>query len=293
MKQIHGKNGSISINGGEPFTIDSWMMEVQGQEWVDGIEAEPGVLVPKDKGIIVDEPIHMLTLPIKRRPLLDRIRKAPGLWLIYYRAFGDAGSWWGRAWLALRMTRLLFIRLEERTSMIYWQYLKSLLRHKWYVFKAGRLLKVPFWRLIIHDWTKFLPIEFINYAQWHFGKKNKRGWAKAWGHHQNHNPHHPEHWLLSWRGAPDFYDGIGKHVSEGVVVLPMPMTYVREMVADWMGASREYTGSWDMAAWLNKEGNRMRLHDETVILLNMVLNEIGYKDHESTGDGTLTWMRES
>lgn len=46
--------------------------------------------------------------------------------------------------------------------------------------------------------------------------------------------------------------------------MPMPERYVREMVADWMGASRAYTGSWDMVDWLEKNLPRMDLHPVTV-----------------------------
>jgi hypothetical protein len=43
-------------------------------------------------------------------------------------------------------------------------YLRLLL-HKWYVFLAGRRLKVPFWRLVVHDLSKFSPAEFRHYAR--------------------------------------------------------------------------------------------------------------------------------
>lgn len=160
--------------------------------------------------------------------------------------------------------------------MIYWRQLKSLIRHKWYVFQAGRLTGVPLWRLIIHDFSKFSAVEFINYARYKYGVKSKMGWARAWLHHMHHNQHHPEHWVLSWRGSPDFYDGIGEHIEMFVTLLPMPETYVREMIADMMATSKELTGSGDIAAWLNKNGPDMRLHDNTITLIDKVLKEVGY-----------------
>ena len=97
--------------------------------------------------------------------------------------------------------------------MIYLKQLNSLLTHKWYVFLAGRMVGFPLFWLIIHDWSKFMPVEFINYARYKYGVKYKPGWAKAWLHHLHHNPHHPEHWILSWRGNPDFYNDLGKSVA--------------------------------------------------------------------------------
>lgn len=160
--------------------------------------------------------------------------------------------------------------------MIYWRQLRSLLIHKWYVFLAGRLVGVPFWRLIGHDWSKFWPVEFINYARFKYGIKSIDGWAKAWLHHLHHNPHHSEHWILSWRGDPDYYIGLGEPVAEFTVVIAMPETYVREMIADMLATSKEVTGHWDIAMWLNRNGPKMRFHDDTLTRLDLVMKEIGY-----------------
>lgn len=49
------------------------------------------------------------------------------------------------------------------------KYLGYLLRHKWYVgiecFKRGL-----YWRGIKHDWSKFLPSEFVPYANYFYGQ---------------------------------------------------------------------------------------------------------------------------
>ena len=115
----------------------------------------------------------------------------------------------------------------------HWQYLKYIIRHKKYVFIAGRVLKVSIWRLIIHDWSKFLPSEWKAYADYFYGvtKENyikaritvelNKGscnsatakgiadynWDKiydnrefdfndAWLFHQRRNKHHWQYWLL-------------------------------------------------------------------------------------------------
>lgn len=156
---------------------------------------------------------------------------------------------------------------------MYQKYLKSLLLHKWYVFLAGLKTGVPVWRLIVHDWQKFTRWEFWAYADKFFGvmpnRHNEKGiewaFAYAWLHHENTAPHHWGYWIP----RSGKYDG---------KPLPMPETYVREMVADWMGASRAYTGSWNMASWLSDNGPRMekKMHPETVRLVHDVLIELNY-----------------
>lgn len=156
-------------------------------------------------------------------------------------------------------------------------YLKSLLLHKWWVFVAGlRLGGIPLWRLIIHDWSKFGPWEFGRYARNFHGDYSKsavdrenisKEFAVAWLHHENFNPHHVGYWIP--RTAQ--YAGIA---------LRIPDTFVREHVADMMGASRGYTGSWDMTEWLDKNIHKIfiRMHAESEVYLKQILvEELGYE----------------
>jgi hypothetical protein len=160
--------------------------------------------------------------------------------------------------------------------MIYLKQLWLVLIHKWYVLRAGRITGVSVRRLLVHDWSKFTPTELLGYAGNIGGKNDKRKWAKSWLHHLHHNPHHPEHWILSWRGNPEFYQDMAESIAPFVVVLPMPETYVREMIADWMGASKVITGSWDISKWLNQNGPDMHFHDDTIVIIDKVMKEIGY-----------------
>lgn len=145
------------------------------------------------------------------------------------------------------------------------QYLLLTLKHKWFVFLACKRMGVPVWRAIIHDWTKFLPAELPHYNRQFFGdKSDPDGFARAWLHHQNHNPHHWEYWITRAehsRGRANTANGC----------LPMPETYVREMIADWLGASRAYTGSWDMHKWLEKNLSRIKVHPTTRDLIVRLL----------------------
>jgi len=144
------------------------------------------------------------------------------------------------------------------------------LQHKWYVFKCGRELGVGYFRLIIHDWSKFMFSEAIDYAKWFGGdKSNPDGFAKAWLHHQNTNKHHWEYWLTR----------SGKGVEPGTIVpLFMPRKYVREMIADWMAASISYAKTKDMSEWLKSNWYKINLHPESKEFAKTILFVLGYQN---------------
>lgn len=156
-------------------------------------------------------------------------------------------------------------------------YLKKLTRHKYYVFRAGLKLKVPIWRLIIHDWQKFTRWEYSPYANYNFGGENSEkaeyDFAVAWLHHENLGAHHWGWWIPR----------SGKFANEP---LPMQETYVREMVADWHGAERAYGGTWDISKWVNKNVSEFKMHDITRQFIYKILVELGY---EFDGDDVLSY----
>ena len=164
--------------------------------------------------------------------------------------------------------------------MAYFSYIKSIITHKWFVFVAGlRVGGIPVWRLIVHDWQKFTPWEFGAYARkTAAGFHNKRSdedeaeFAHAWLHHENTAPHHWGYWIPR----------SGKSKNKP---LPMPETYVREMVADWMGAERAYNGRWDMCEWLNNNFSNLResLHTDTRIKTAIILGKMGYFENKFSG----------
>lgn len=135
--------------------------------------------------------------------------------------------------------------------------------------KAGEQLELPWYLIKSHDKSKWTVWEFEPYARWHKGPKdNPIGYAKAWLHHIHHNMHHWQHWIF-----PDNYT-LG--TENGVV--RMPKTYALEMVADWMAASKAYTGSWDMSEWLKTNVPKITVHSETSDYLMEVLHDLGYSD---------------
>lgn len=155
-------------------------------------------------------------------------------------------------------------------------YLKYVVLHKWFVFRACRRLKVSPWRALAHDLSKFSPAEFAAYRRYFFDRKDeflkgrldpaaaKADFDLAWNHHQKANRHHWEYWVLP-----------GDRLTPPRP-LPMPAKYVREMVADWTGAGRAKTGTWDLNAWVPENLPKMWLHHETLYLVAHLLCVAGY-----------------
>lgn len=136
-------------------------------------------------------------------------------------------------------------------------YLKYLLKHKYYVYIAGRKIGMSHWQLFIHDWSKFLPSEWIPYANnFYDDSGNRKQWVanpefdRAWLHHIHFNKHHWQHWIL-------------QEDSGDVILVEMPNEYVAEMVADWAGAGKAITGKWDLKEWYGKNKNKIKLNDIT------------------------------
>lgn len=143
----------------------------------------------------------------------------------------------------------------------HWRYFKYVLRHKWFVLLAGISLGASWWRLLVHDLSKFRPSEWFPYVQYFYsgGGNDKardfkffpnKDFDLAWLYHQRRNLHHWQAWIL--------------REDEGEVkVLPMPEKYILEMVADWAGAGRAITGKWGVSEWYKQNWTKMNLAPET------------------------------
>lgn len=145
------------------------------------------------------------------------------------------------------------------------RYLSYIIRHKWFVFLAGLELRVPLWQLIIHDWTKFLPGEWIPYART-FRKSDgtaqyepHEAFWHAWNSHEKRHKHHWQYWVL----IPDKGD---------LRLLEIPDKYRREMLADWIGAGRAL-GKPDTLAWYETNKENIMLHSETRAWVEQLLTE--------------------
>lgn len=160
--------------------------------------------------------------------------------------------------------------------MIYLRYLKTLLTHKFYVgvacFKMGL-----YWQGLIHDWSKFSPLEFVTYAKRFSGGINtgrdKSGYYDptkdvrfkyAWCHHYHHNPHHWQYWAIpkdNLDGEPEFE------------LLDIPEKYLKEMLCDWHGASKAYKGKGMIHFWENNK-TKLRLSPKSYAWIDANIHSI-------------------
>lgn len=108
------------------------------------------------------------------------------------------------------------------------------------MFKYGYAIGVPIKTLLVHDLSKFLPIEWFPYVDNFFGpKKHPEAFKEAWRHHYEHNTHHWEYWGNTYP-------------------VDMPDECIVEMVADWAAAGRGITGRWENPyVWYKKQGDRI------------------------------------
>lgn len=158
---------------------------------------------------------------------------------------------------------------------MFFTYVWVVLRHKWFVFVAGRVCGVSLYRLLIHDLSKFSPAEFGPYARrfcsGNAGKLNKSGdpedFHYAWLHHQHCNPHHWEYWCQVDVGDFNELDRPDGYAN----ALKMPEKFAREMVADWWAAGRAYEGRWCLPEWYEKNRYKMVLHPETRELVERLI----------------------
>lgn len=150
--------------------------------------------------------------------------------------------------------------------MKYLNYLKYVIRHRWFVFLECCKLGVP-WRGLVHDLSKFLPSEFFPYAEFFYGKRGSdqrtpehidTAFDLSWLMHQKRNPHHWQYWMR-------FGDDGTTRVFE------MPEVYIREMVADWKGAGKAITGKDDAKGWYLKNKDKMQLDPQTRLQVEVLL----------------------
>lgn len=137
----------------------------------------------------------------------------------------------------------------------HWQYLKYVMRHKWFVFWAGLWLHVPIWSLLIHDWDKFMPGMWRSYATCFYKSDGTKRYVPSeyfwqnWNGHQKRNRHHWQYWVLI------------KDSGE-TEALYMPDVDRREMLADWIGAGKALGKpfTWE---WYRENREKMLLHPDT------------------------------
>ena len=161
-----------------------------------------------------------------------------------------------------------------------WKHFQTVRKHRKVVRQECRACGI-WWQGIVHDLSKYSPIEFSPSAKYFQGnrspieaEKEDCGYSFAWLHHKGCNPHHWEYWI-------DFG-------SKGEIIADrIPKKYVVEMLCDWIGAGKVYAkGKWsqnDPLDYYNKVRAGRYFHPETeqviVRFLELIrddgLNEIG------------------
>lgn len=155
---------------------------------------------------------------------------------------------------------LLLAQLEPWTRT----FLRRTLEHKYWVLVAGLRTGAPLWRLLTHDWSKFLPSEAPHYGRQYYGPRDRRdAYEVAWHHHQRRNPHHWQYWQR----------------RDSDVGLQMPHAVAREMVADWMAATRVASGRWPSAGdwpWMEAHWDEIapQLHPSTRAFVIGLMREL-------------------
>ena len=144
-------------------------------------------------------------------------------------------------------------------------------RHRYVVFincaKCGLV-----WRGLVHDLSKFTPVEFFEGARYFQGNRSpigvcrrERGVSPAWLHHKGRNKHHIEYW----------------HDVECKIHPVMPYTYAIECVCDKLAATKIYNGKnytkeKPIEHWLNY-GYRVMGNPLTMEFIRVVFEDI--RDH--------------
>lgn len=114
-----------------------------------------------------------------------------------------------------------------------WLHFKLITKHRWIVFKLCSKVGLPI-RGLLHDLSKYSPLEFWESAKYFVGTKSpiqvareEREYSLAWLHHKGRNKHHEEYWY-DWN-AP---------VKAPVI----PYKYTIEMLCDNLSAGITYKG---------------------------------------------------
>ena len=145
---------------------------------------------------------------------------------------------------------------------------KKICIHKYWVGKYCFRMGL-YWQGITHDLSKFSPVEFFESVKYYQGTrspidacKEVNGYSMGWFHHRGRNPHHYEYWQ-------DNFDKGGEPVL-------MPKKYAIEMLCDYLGAAKAYTGEnftmtseWNW--WINKKSKGIAMHPNTIKFIDICL----------------------
>ncbi|MBQ3181879.1 MAG: catalase [Clostridia bacterium] len=158
-------------------------------------------------------------------------------------------------------------------------HLNTIIKHRrkviYHCYKVGILR-----RGLLHDLSKYAPIEFFEGVRFFTGTKSpnegeraKKGYSEAWMHHKDRNRHHFEYWT-------DY-----NPETKMVAPVKMPIVFVKEMFCDRVAASKVYQGKnytdAHPVSYFTPGKARRSIHPETSDLLEswlIMLKEKGEKE---------------
>lgn len=142
-------------------------------------------------------------------------------------------------------------------NKMFLNYLYKVIKHKYIMLELCWKAGIPL-RGIMHDMSKFSPVELREAWQYADGEKSLRencmdvkGFSEAWLHHKGHNPHHPEYWIDNLNGTP--------------TPQIMDRDSAKEMICDWIAAGMAYDKYWDYNSpleWYEQKGQYRLIHPE-------------------------------
>lgn len=150
----------------------------------------------------------------------------------------------------------------------YYNHFKKICQHKFYVFiycyKAG----IPI-QGILHDLSKFSPVEFLESSKYYTGDKSPidnckkvNGYSMAWFHHRGRNKHHWEYWVDNF--------------EQGMTPTKMPYKYAVEMLCDFLGAGKAYMGkdfTYEKEKdWWEEKKKKAVMEKTTMLFIDVMMN---------------------
>lgn len=160
----------------------------------------------------------------------------------------------------------------------YLAWFKYLTKHRWYVmlecFKKGIYL-----RGLLHDIDKYLPYQFIPYANYHFNSDGSRiNRRDSTGHYDAFESGDTEFEMsiyLHWRRSKHHWESwVIPHNDSKYKVFPMDMTTIKEMICDWKGAGKA-NGTPDIIKWYKANKEKLILHPDTREIVENLLKKEG------------------
>lgn len=138
-----------------------------------------------------------------------------------------------------------------------------------------------FWQGLLHDLSKYAPVEFIPGAKYFQGtrspnemEREQRGYSLAWMHHKGRNRHHFEYWT-------DY-----NRITKVLEPVEMPDKYIIEMFCDRVAASKiyggkNYTDAYALNYYLRGRDTR-RIHPQSAKKIEFLLRHLAEHGEQKT-----------